>query len=152
VIVYRISSMGHARDLSGAGAGLYGGRWNAKGVNVVYAAQSRALAALEFYVNRSQTTDLVNLGLTSILLPEDASTRHIDLETLPEGWNSFPVPDETVEIGTAWAVSGETLVLCVPSAVMPRERNYIINPGHKDAARVTVAGVEDYAFDQRFVL
>ncbi len=151
MIVYRISSRLHARDLSGAGAGLHGGRWNPKGVNVIYAAESRALAALELYANRARATALSNLNLVSRVVPDGVPVKKLLPADLPAGWNVYPAPDVLADIGGRWAMSMETLLLCVPSALMEKEFNYIINPAHADMTKLTIGDIEEYSFDQRLL-
>lgn len=151
MIVYRISLSIHAGDLSGTGAGLHGGRWNPRGVNMVYSAESRALAALELYANRSSAAVLANLSLVSIVIPDDIAVKRIREGDLPRGWNRYPAAPELPDLGAAWVGSRETLVLCVPSALMPRENNYLINPAHADMSRIHLGEIEEYRFDQRFL-
>jgi len=51
VILYRIAKTRHIYDLTGAGARLYGGRWNHKGIGMIYTSETRSLASLEFLVH-----------------------------------------------------------------------------------------------------
>ncbi len=133
------------------GAGLHGGRWNPKGVNVIYTAESRALAALELYANRGRVTTLANLSLVSLIVPDGISIKKLLPEDLPTGWSLYPAPDALASIGGRWAMSMETLLLCVPSALMAKEFNYIINPAHDDMAKLRIGEIEEYSFDQRFL-
>ncbi len=63
--LWRICRRRYAADAaSGEGARLYGGRWNSRGVSVVYASTSLALAAIETFVNLEpnlQPGDLVSI-------------------------------------------------------------------------------------------
>ena len=151
MIVYRIGRTEHIRDLSGIGASIQGGRWNPKGISVLYTSQSRSLAALELYVNRTRAATLKGLSLATIIIHETATTKQIMLDDLPKGWNTYPAPPELAHIGAKWVKSRETLVLAVPSAVMHQERNYLINPAHPEMVRVRMGDIEDYTFDQRFL-
>lgn len=151
MIVYRIASPLHIKDLSGTGASLVGGRWNSKGVPVVYTAQSRSLAALELYANRSKAGMLMNLSLAAVAISEKATIHEIDVSDLPSGWNKYPAPLELADIGSKWAASLDSLVLCVPSALVPKEKNYLLNPLHPDIACVSIVETEEYTFDQRFL-
>lgn len=151
MIVYRIARKEHIYDLTGTGARLYGGRWNPKGVGVVYASESRALAALELYANRSRVASLRGLRVAKIAIPDDAPVRTVDPAELPPDWMTYPAPAGLQEIGAEWARGGESLLLGVPSALVQREWNYLINPMHERAAEVKVAEVEEFAFDQRLV-
>jgi RES domain-containing protein len=149
VIVYRIARKEHIGDLTGLGARLYGGRWNPKGVGVVYTSGSRALAALELYANRSRVASLKGLSVASIAIPDDAPVHIIDPTELPPDWMAYPAPGRLQEIGARWARARESLVLGVPSALVWKEWNYLINPVHERAAEVRVVEAEEFAFDQR---
>lgn len=133
------------------GAGLHGGRWNPKGINVIYTAESRALAALELIANRGRVTTLSNLNLVSLIVPDGIAMKKLLPEDLPAGWNVYPAPDALRDIGGQWATSMETLLLCVPSALVAKELNYIINPAHVDMAKLRIGEIEEYNFDQRFL-
>lgn len=73
----------------------------------------------------------------------------LSIADLLPGWDSNPVPDMTRDIGTNWAKGLTTAVLSVPSAVIPRERNYILNPAHPDFARIRFSNPEPFYFDVR---
>jgi RES domain-containing protein len=129
------------------GASLYGGRWNHKGTQVIYTAESYALCALEVLVNEDElANDYVSI---SIEIPDDLAITSLSVADLPPGWDSNPSPDATAEIGTDWAKRLSTAVLSVPSAVIPRERNYMLNPAHPDFARIRFASPEPFYFDDR---
>jgi RES domain-containing protein len=109
----------------GLGASLYGGRWNHKGTPVIYSAESRALCALEVLANADELAD--DYISIPIEIPDDLAITTIAVADLPPGWNSNPSIDATRDIGTNWAKGLATAVLSVPSAVIPRERNYLMN-------------------------
>jgi RES domain-containing protein len=127
------------RAFDGEGARLYGGRWNHKGVAVVYCAATLSLAALELFVHLEASEapdDLVTL------VAEDASI-------LPSDWRSYPGPSFLKDLGSTWVRSGRTAVLAVPSVVIPRERNYLLNPAHPDFAKILLREPEPFSFDSR---
>jgi RES domain-containing protein len=151
LIVFRIATTPHIRDLSGLGASMFGGRWNPKGVPVVYTSESRSLAALELYANRSKAGIVMNLSLAALAIPEHATVREVLASELPAGWSRYPAPLELAVIGSEWAASLQSLVLCAPSALVPHEKNYLLNPLHPHMADVAIVEVEEYTFDQRFI-
>jgi RES domain-containing protein len=128
----------------GTGAALYGGRWNPPGVTVIYAAGSLSLAMLERLVQRR------NLGGT--ILVEAEVDDDIPIESLmdnpPPNWRALGSP-EAQAAGARWAASGNSAVLRVPSALVPREPNYVINPAHPDAARIRPGTPEQLEWDPR---
>ena len=149
MLLYRIAKAEHIRDLSGTGARAYGGRWNHKGIPVVYTSESRSLAALEYLVHTNFTNLPDNLQIAGIEVPPDALHLEIPATDLPAGWRDYPPPLSLADIGTDWAKSGRSFLLKVPSAVMPRESNIIINCLHPDLRRIDIAEVEDFEFDRR---
>ena len=113
----------------GEGARLYGGRWNSKGKACVYLAGSASLAMLEVMVHLDDYQLLEHYTLLEVMLPKSA-LMSLSTESLPKDWAVEPAPASTAEIGDNWLESQSSLALAVPSAVVPRERNYLINPEH----------------------
>jgi RES domain-containing protein len=68
---------------------------------------------------------------------------------LPSDWNIIPPPESTQKIGSDWAKTKQSLVLKVPSSVIPAEHNYLINPQHPDAKRLKIGKAETFDFDTR---
>jgi RES domain-containing protein len=125
MILYRLGSRKYPSN-DGSGASSYGGRWNHKGTQVIYAAESHALCALEVLAGSAQLGH--DYVFTRIEVPDGLSIEEITVADLPSDWNAPEPVDATRTLGTAWANSLTTAVLCVPSAVIPREHNYLLNP------------------------
>jgi RES domain-containing protein len=151
MVIYRIARADHIRDLSGIGPRLYGGRWNPKGISVVYASESRALAALEFYVHLSRNAIPPHLAIASIEILDKASRVDLRVADLPRDWRTYPAPRELAAIGAEWVRSGKSLLLRVPSAVMPPEYNILINPAHPESKGIRIARIEQYTTDHRLL-
>ena len=132
----------------GEGARLYGGRWNSPGTRMVYIAGSVSLAVLEVLVHVGDAGVLSSYSLCVVEF-DDGLVRSLDRSRLPAGWRSYPAPPELRGIGDAWVRDGDSAVLEVPSAVVERESNYLINPGHADFASVNVGEPEPFEFDPR---
>lgn len=148
--VWRITSARYAeRAFDGEGARLYGGHWNHPGAPMVYASQTLSLCALEYFVHLEP--ELAPKGLVAIhaKIPADLRIRRLDVEDLPPDWRTYPAPDTLKDLETAWVRSAETAILAVPSAVIPQELNYLINPGHPDFVRIRLSSAEPFAFDPR---
>lgn len=120
---------------TGDGAKNYGGRWNSKGKSCVYAASSESLAILEIFVHIEDYSTLPSYTLLQVELPA-LEIHYIDLEKLPTCWQDQPAPPETAAIGDRWLESFQSMALAVPSVVVPREYNYILNPTHKKFSNV----------------
>jgi len=151
MLVYRITALQYAADLSGEGARLYGGRWNPPGLPVLYTAESVALAVLETLAN--VPPDFLDANLFSrviIALPDDAKISTIPISELPSNWSTYPAPVELSGIGREWLAKGKSLGLRVPSVVAGGEGwNLLLNPKHPDFMLVKVAGIAPFHFDTR---
>ena len=104
---------------------------------MVYSAESLALCALEVIVNVNDLAD--DYVSISIELRTDLEITSLSVADLPSGWDAYPSIDDTRDIGTNWARGLTTAVLSVPSAVIPRERNYLLNPAHPEFGRIRFA-------------
>lgn len=146
--MYRIGSSRYPTN-DGRGAAQYGGRWNHKGTPLIYAAESRALCALEILAgSRELANDYISIPIE---VPDDIPCRVVATTELPQGWHSAEHSNGTRDLGTTWANAKETVVLVVPSAVLPRERNYLLNPQHRDFSRIVFREAEPFYFDERLV-
>jgi len=153
VRVWRICARRHgARALDGEGARRYGGRWNPPGVPMVYTAGSLALALLELLVQVDvdlMPGDLVAIGID---VADRVRVRQLRAGQLPAGWDRHPAPDATQTLGAAWIASGETALFAVPSAVVPQETNYLVNPAHADVRSFRILAPEPLRLDPRLPL
>lgn len=149
--VYRIGREKFIRDLSGEGARLYGGRWNRKGIPMIYSSEHRSLAALEVLVHTSAHQIPDDLMLLTLSLPDDFNTATVIAEDLPDQWREYPAPVHLVELGSAWAESKESVLLRVPSAVIPREWNLLLNTLHDGIKRVEITDLQPFSFDGRLM-
>jgi RES domain-containing protein len=148
VRVWRVCSRRH-RAFDGEGARLYGGRWNHHGARVVYTSGSLSLAALEYFVNLDP--DLMPPGLVAVSadIPDGVRVQQIRVRDLPRNWRDAPAPEALRDLGTTWVSRGASAVLAVPSAVIPEDRNYLLNPAHPDFRRIRIGGPEPFRFDPR---
>ena len=133
---------------SGEGADLYGGRWSPPGIRLAYCSESRALAMIEVLANADEPDRLFSLKwvMVSAELPAESIERP---SRVPANWRNYPHPRETQAIGPDWAKAGRTVGLRVPSAVVPGEFNYLLNPAHPQFAQVKLGAPEPFAFDPR---
>lgn len=113
----------------GEGARLYGGRWNSKGKACIYLAGSASLAMLEIMVHLDDYQLLKHYALLEVTL-QKSSLMSLSADSLPKDWAVEPAPASTAEIGDNWLESQLSLALAVPSVVVSRETNYLINPQH----------------------
>jgi RES domain-containing protein len=148
MIVYRLSKEKYGNDLSGKGAELSGGRWNSKGVAMVYTSDSRALCTTEIAVHTPLGNIPNNYELISLEIPDNL-IGEVDIKKLPAGWNSIPHSQYTREIGDRFITDNIYLILRVPSAVVPGDFNYLINPMHVEISKVKIIEISKFDFDNR---
>ena len=151
MIVYRLSKSRYSSDLTGKGAEKSGGRWNSKGVAMVYTSNSRALCTAEVAVHIPLGILPADYELVTLEIPGD-SVKEANIKDLPSDWRSFPHPDSTQKLGDSFVREGKFLVLKVPSVVVQGEYNFLINPKHKSAAKVRVVNREPFLFDKRLFI
>lgn len=142
-----------ADDLTGKGAEKTGGRWNEKGTAMLYTATSCSLACLETFVHLNAGGLPLNRYLVSIEIEDDIwSAAQVETPTsLPVGWDAEPASMSSIEYGTAWAKSASSLLLSVPSVIVPEEANILINTRHPDAAKIKATKVRKWLYDPRMV-
>ena|SRR2546426_9710491 len=149
MIAYRIARARFAHAIwSGSGARNHGGRWNSKGVAVAYAAESRALAALEQLVHLIPPRILRGFVISSIEF-DDRQVHRINMKTLPSGWDRAVPPAALRKYGDAWVARGPSLVLAAPSAIIRGEWNYLVNPSHRDFDSAIKSKAIPFVYDQR---
>ena len=149
MIVYRLSKRVFATDLSGSGARIAGGRWNSQGVALLYTSDSRALCTAEIAVHTGLGLLPADYQLITLDIPDSASLSEIDPEKLPKAWRSFPYAPFTRIIGDQFVKENRHLVLKVPSAVVPGDFNYLVNPAHPLINQVKIVKIEKFEFDER---
>ena len=146
---FRIVKKRHALTaFSGDGARAYGGRWNLPGTPMVYAAQTRALAALESLAHFGGAERSMSFVTFEIEIP-DKLVMHLKAADLPGGWRSREPTEATQALGTEWQRGGRSVALVVPSVLVPQEHCVLLNPEHPDTDKVLVTYPEPFTFDER---
>jgi len=151
MIVYRLSKSNYSADRSGKGAEKAGGRWNSKGVAMVYTSASRALCTAEVAVHLPLGIVPAGYVLVTIEVPDDSVTE-VNITDLPADWRSFPHSDSTQKLGDRFIREGKFLVLKVPSVVVQGEYNFLINPRHEAAGKIRIVNTEPFLFDKRLFI
>ncbi|MDO8805734.1 MAG: RES domain-containing protein [Elusimicrobiota bacterium] len=150
IAIWRIEKEKYASEsFSGDGAYLYGGRWNHPGTKVVYAAQTLALAALEKFVHLESGAAVIDFVYFKITIPKQIKIKILDYSLLPSNWRDFPVPDRTMDVGRKWAQRNESVLLRIPSTIIPVESDYLINPLHADFHHLKISKPQPFYFDTR---
>jgi RES domain-containing protein len=145
---WRIVPAGQSANVfDGEGARLYGGRWNSVGVSMVYASEHQSLAALEVRVH----IDRISMRQLYKCFAFQFDERLMQLfhDPLPKDWTQEPPPLSLQRVGDNWVKSGASVILGVPSVIIPEELNYLINPRHPYFTKLKIEEPTDFAFDQR---
>ena len=132
----------------GEGARIYGGRWNPVGVPMVYASEHESLAALEVRVHIDKTS-MRKLYKSFAFHFEEGLLEVFPTSGLPQDWKQEPPPSSLQSTGGDWVRSRRSVILAVPSVIIPGERNYLINPRHPDFSKLRIDRARDFAFDRR---
>ena len=149
MIVYRLSKKLFAHDLSGKGAALAGGRWNSKGIPILYTSSSRALCTAELAVHLPLGITPTDFVIIAIHIPDTLTVSKIPDAKLPERWNEYPYSIATQKIGNEFVKKGRSAILRIPSAVVEGDYNYLINPFHAAAIKIRIKEIKPFHFDPR---
>ena len=148
MIVYRIAKKEYIEDISGNGAKRTGGRWNPKGIPILYCASTSSLAILEKLISIDMDLLPEDLCIAALEIPKSKILK-IPEEELPKNWNHYPSPDALKSIGKSWIELGDFCALQIPSAVNFMESNYLINVKHPLMGKIKIKEVTPFRIDNR---
>lgn len=159
---WRLTKAKYARPgargpFSGYGSTLHAGRWHPKGTPVVYTAESAALALLETLVH-VERADLLRFDYAAIPVTLPDALFDDDLvetphpEDLPPDWQVWPYPASTQTLGARWFDARRAVALVIPSAVVPHERNALLNPTHPRFADLEIGDPQPFPVDPRLTV
>lgn len=148
MIVYRLSRSQYSNDLSGRGAEIAGGRWNSKGIAMLYTGENISLCMAEVAVHMPLGIVPKDYELITLEIPDD-EILELSKSELPENWRESLPMSETQKLGNEFVLNSSKMILKVPSMVVPGEFNYLINPKHKNIGKVRIKKVEAFRFDTR---
>ena len=149
MILYRLTTGKFAKDISGTGARINGGRWNPAGLAGLYTSQYISLAILEILVRATKNTAPDSYTLTSFEV-SDNSIYLVQLKKLKKEWK-YDLR-YTQGIGEDFLNEKQSLCLQVPSAIVPQEHNFLLNPLHPDFRKVKIVGSELLELDKRLIV
>jgi len=144
--VFRFTPEKYSSDISGEGARLFGGRWNSTGIPVVYTSMTISLSLLEILIYSASYDQIQNNFLVRIEVP-DTTFPTISETVLLKKWQSEK--DHCRYIGNEFLTQKKTLLLKVPSAIIPEEFNILVNPLHLEFKKVKIASANKFEFDGR---
>lgn len=149
MLVYRLLQAAYRQEpLSGQGAALYGGRWNPKGLSLLYTTESPALSLLEVLVHINPKR-IPEYHLVTLEVPD--SIRSYRADELPAEWRATgsaqPLPSQTFLLD--WLREPDSLIVEVPSSIVPIMANYLVNPRHQLFSNCRVINSEFFDIDER---
>jgi RES domain-containing protein len=148
---WRIVRAAHVNSaFTGEGARVYGGRWNSRGIPVIYVSEHESLAALELFVHLTPLSP-GDLYRSFRLEWQDKLTEYFPVKNLPANWKAEPPAVQTMQIGDEWVRVGKSMALAVPSVLSTSEMNFLLNPKHRDFKKVKISQPVDYRFDSRLL-
>jgi RES domain-containing protein len=147
---WRIVKEKHATvAFSGEGAAKSGGRWNSRGVPVVYTSSTKSLAALESLVHLIPP---VRFKYVAIHIKfDDALVEIVAPTSLPSDRQVEPPSPSSQRVGVAWVLAARSAVLALPSVIVSGELNFLLNPAHRDFKKITIGKPERFTFDSRLL-
>ena len=149
-VVWRLLTARFAETaFSGEGARLYGGRWNRKGVSMVYTASSQSLAMLEMLVQDEPLR--ARYVMIPATLPKNLKIERITPDQLSADWRDLGAREQLQVIGSDWAKSKSSAMLAVPSSVIPSETNYLLNPLHSSFSKIEIGEPQEFITDIRLI-
>lgn len=116
---------------------------------MVYTAGTLALAALEVLVHVDHDIAPTDLVAIPIDVPRGIRIETISIAALPSHWRTTPALEQLQKLGTTWIQGATSALLRAPSAVIPEEHNYLVNPAHPDCRRLQVGRPTLFTFDPR---
>lgn len=145
--VFRISSEKYSKALTASGVS---NRWNKDNQFVIYTGESRSLSTLE-NVAHLNIKPVIKFEVMVISIADDETLfKRILIKDLPPDWRSDAQYPILQDIGSEWYINRESLILQVPSAIIPQEFNFIINTMHPDfSKKVSLVRIEEYFWDER---
>jgi RES domain-containing protein len=146
VILWRV---GNHSKLDGVGGLHASGRWHTRGRRIVYCAPNPATALLEVLVHaRIDLEDMpVNFRYLEIEAADTVSMDTVTVATLGRKWHTELAT--TRRFGDGWLHSGRTVLLRVPSAIVPATWNVLVNPQHPDIGQIRMVHSHEYPIDMR---
>ncbi|MEM7086329.1 MAG: RES family NAD+ phosphorylase [Bacteroidota bacterium] len=149
--IYRVAKKKFVEDLSGEGARLYGGRWNKKGQSMLYFSEHLSLCVLELLTRIDYEFLSQDYAFIEVEISERSITTISDISAISKNWRADPPTSATIDFGSKWLSNSEDLAMYVPSAVLPRERNVLVNPNHLSASKLKILHQGPLELDPRMI-
>jgi RES domain-containing protein len=134
-------------NLSGMGAFKVGGRWNPPGLACIYTSAHISLSILEKLVHAQQIADMKDVALMTFEISQPQKLYTIDPLKLKTNWQNDI--RYTQWIGSQILGYDDYIGFIVPSVVVPKEQNIILQANLKHEQGVIQTEASLFGFDQR---
>jgi RES domain-containing protein len=149
--VYKIVREPYSKTpLDGEGSYRFGGRWSSPGTRIAYTAEHLSLAMIEYFVHIDANDAPKDLVVVAADIPDIVSRVVLTPEKQPPDWRQVPSPPRLAVIGNSFAAERKSAILVLPSALVPTESNWLINPQHPEFQQIQVRPAEPFHYDARF--
>lgn len=149
--VYRIVREPYSRTpLDGEGSFQFGGRWSSQGTRIAYTAEHLSLAMIEYFVHIDANDPPKDLVVVTADIPDSVSRVVLEPHELPSNWRQVPATPGLANIGDSFAAERKSAILVLPSALVPSESNWLLNPLHAEFAEIELQTPEHFQYDARF--
>lgn len=149
--VYRIVREPYSKTpLDSEGSYRFGGRWSSPGTRLAYTAEHLSLAMIEYFVHIEASDPPKDLVVVAADIPDTVSQVALTQEKLPSNWRQVPAPAGLAAIGDSFATERKSAILVLPSALVPSESNWLINPLHPEFAEIQMNPAAPFHYDARF--
>jgi RES domain-containing protein len=150
ISAWRLDKAKRAKEaFTGEGARSVSGRWHHQGIPVIYVSESIALSVLEKFVHLGFDASHIRFVYYKIEIPDSVPIEKLKSADLPDDWTAEPPRNSTKEVGSTWAKKADTVVLRVPSVLVPISWNYLLNPAHRDFKKIRISDPMPFVFDAR---
>jgi RES domain-containing protein len=136
-------------DLSGIGGLRAAGRWHSQGRRIVYLSDHPSSALLEMLVHLDRDLIPSTYQLLRVAFSDEIAIETVGVDGLSPNWRTETVASR--QIGDRWLDRSNSALLRVPSAISEPGHNFLLNPAHTDAAKITVAEIVHAPFDSRLL-
>lgn len=148
MLVYRLYKRTYiAEPLSAEGARRAGGRWNPKRYPIIYTSATPELALLEIVAHLNPSF-VPQFHLLVLEVPD-----YYRIETpddLPADWQEAMQYENGQSYLSDWLKQPEDLCVSVPSAIVPRSKNFLLHTLHPDfSSLVKVVENDPFPIDSR---
>lgn len=149
VRVFRIAKTRYINDFSGEGSRLFGGRWNKVGDPLVYFSEHLSLSLLEILVHVDFGNIPLDFSYVEVEIPDTMVKTIKSIDFIKPKWNTEKAAGELQLFGSNWLKKRDSLALKVPSAVLQKEFNILLNPMHPDFKKIKIVRVDKMEVDFR---